>query len=367
MDFRFSDEQGSLRDLAREILAKEITPERLKASEARGDFFEREAWGRLAEANLLGLAIPEALGGMGMGFLELCLLLHELGRAVAPIPAFATLVLGALPLARFGSSAQQQTWLPGVARGEVVLSGACDEERPLEASTDGDTCIVSGARRNVPAAGLAQRIVLPVRLDGAERLLLLDPAAPGVAVQTSLDSRREPVGALALRDAHIPLDQTFGAPGCHAWLRERALAAVAATQLGVSERALEITTGYLAQREQFGAPLGALPTVQHRCADAYIALDALRWVCWLAVTRLAEEKPAAREAWVAKFWAAEAGSQIGTATQHLHGGMGVDMDYPIHRYFLWAKALELAFGSATPTLLALGDDMARTGPPQEHA
>jgi alkylation response protein AidB-like acyl-CoA dehydrogenase len=160
----------------------------------------------------------------------------------------------------------------------------------------------------------------------------------------------------------VPLEDALIAPGIVDWTTERALAAAAALQLGVSERALEITVAYLKQREQFGAPLGALPTVQHRCADCYVALDSLRWVTWQTAWKLSEERPAGRDALVAKFWAAEAGSRIGTATQHLHGGMGVDLDYPIHRYFLWAKQLELELGSATPTLLALGADMARTGP-----
>jgi alkylation response protein AidB-like acyl-CoA dehydrogenase len=137
---------------------------------------------------------------------------------------------------------------------------------------------------------------------------------------------------------------------------------IAALQVGVSERALEITTGYVNEREQFGAPLGALPAVQHRCADAYIDLEAMRWVTWSAAWKLSEERPAGRDAQVAKFWAADAGSRIATATQHLHGGMGVDLDYPIHRYFLWTKALELALGSATHQLVDLGRDMARTGP-----
>ena len=102
--------------------------------------------------------------------------------------------------------------------------------------------------------------------------------------------------------------------------------------------------------------------MQHRSADCYIALDALRWVTWQAAWKLAAGRPAARDARVAKFWAADAGSRIGTATQHLHGGMGVDLDYPIHRYFLWSKRIELALGGATPQLLELGRDMARSGP-----
>ncbi len=93
----------------------------------------------------------------------------------------------------------------------------------------------------------------------------------------------------------------------------------------------------------------------------------MRWVMWNAAWKLAEERPASRDAAVAKFWAADAGSRIATATQHLHGGIGVDLDYPIHRYFLWTKALELSLGSATPQLAKLGRDMALGGPPQESA
>ena len=113
---------------------------------------------------------------------------------------------------------------------------------------------------------------------------------------------------------------------------------------------------------QFGGPLGALPAVQHRCADCYIALEAMRWTMWSAAWKLSEERTASRDARIAKFWAADAGARIATATQHLHGGMGVDMDYPIHRYFLWTKSIEHSLGSATPQLVELGRDMARTGP-----
>ena len=127
MNFRFTEEQESLRELAREILGNEVTAERIKDVEAAGDGFDRETWARLAEANLLGLAVPEAHGGMGMGFFELCILLEEVGRAVAAVPVIPTGVLGALPIARFGSESQKATWLPQAAHGEAVLTGAFHE------------------------------------------------------------------------------------------------------------------------------------------------------------------------------------------------------------------------------------------------
>jgi alkylation response protein AidB-like acyl-CoA dehydrogenase len=362
MDFRFSDEQTALRDLAREILEKEVSVERLKAVEASDDWFDRETWARLADANLLGLAVPEERGGMGMGFLELCLLLHEVGRVAAPVPALPALVLGALPLARFGNELQQKEWLGRVASGEVVLTGAFEPGAPVVARRDGGGFALEGSRRQVPAVHVAQRVLVPARTEEGDAVFLVDPGAEGVSRVRSRTSRQEPHFELTFAGVRVDAGAGLHGEGIVDWITERALVATAAIQTGVCERALEITTGYLVEREQFGAPLGALSPVQHRCADAYIALDSLRWVTWQAAWKLAGEREAARDARVAKFWAADAGSRITTATQHLHGGMGVDLDYPIHRYFLWAKALELAFGGATPQLLALGGDMARTGP-----
>jgi alkylation response protein AidB-like acyl-CoA dehydrogenase len=137
---------------------------------------------------------------------------------------------------------------------------------------------------------------------------------------------------------------------------------VAAQQVGVSERALEITTAYVRDREQFGVPIGSFQAVQHRSADGFIDLEAMRWTMWRAAWLLAAGQPAGRDAMVAKFWAADAGSRIANSTIHLHGGIGSDVDYPIQRYFLWAKSLELTLGSASPMLRRLGQDMAATGP-----
>ena len=114
MDFSFSDEQNALREVARKILEAECTPDRLREIEKSDERIDRRLWAELAKANLLGAALPEAHGGSGYGFFELCVLLEEIGRTVAPVPAWATLVCGALPIARFGSAAQQQRWLPGV-------------------------------------------------------------------------------------------------------------------------------------------------------------------------------------------------------------------------------------------------------------
>jgi alkylation response protein AidB-like acyl-CoA dehydrogenase len=362
MDFRFSEEQDTLRELAREILENEVTSERLKEIEKQGDFFDRETWSRLAEANLLGLAVPEAQGGMGMGFLELCILLSEIGRAVAPLPALPALAQAGLAIARFGSEDQKDRWLAPLAKGDAVFAAALGGHSEVRARRDGDAIVLDGTCSQVPAAGIARRVLVPTELDGRQALVAIDPDGAGVSLEARKTSRHEPYFEISLAGAAAPADDALVADGIVDWLTARAQVAAAATQVGVSEKAVEITVGYLKEREQFGAPLGSLPAVQHRAADGFIALDALRWVMWQTAWKLSEEREATRDVWVTQFWTADAGSRIATATQHLHGGMGVDMDYPIHRYFLWAKQLELTGGAATPTLVQLGADMARTGP-----
>jgi alkylation response protein AidB-like acyl-CoA dehydrogenase len=362
MDFRFNEEQDALRGLAREIFENEVTPERLKAVEASGGGVDDELWLRLGEANLLGLAIPENQGGMGMGFIELCLLLHEMGRAVAPVPLLPALVGAALPLAQFGSPSQQDRWLSPLAKGEIFLSASASDGPALKATPKGEGFALSGLCRSVPAVHRAKRLLLPAADGDEEFLALVDPEATGLDTSRSLTSRKEPVFDLQLEGVALGPEDVLRGPGIMDWAHQHCLVATAATQVGVSERALEITTAYLGEREQFGAPLASLTAVQHRCADAYIGLDAMRWMTWTAAARLGEGRSAAREAWAAKFWAADAGSRISNAMQHLHGGIGVDMDYPIHRYFFWSKALELASGGGTVQLLELGRDMARTGP-----
>jgi alkylation response protein AidB-like acyl-CoA dehydrogenase len=378
MDFRFGEEQGAIRELARGILDKEVTPERLKAVEAAGEPLDARLWATLAEANLLGVAVPAEQGGMGLGLLELLVLCEEVGRAVAPAPVAAVLAAAGLPLARFGDPGQRAAWLAPLAAGEALLAAALDDagseevDRPAtRARRDGAGWRLEGAKRFVPLGPRAARVLVPAATDEGTAVFLLDPGASGVRWTAARTSLHVPLHALELDGAPVAagarLGGAAGADGAAAarFARDCGLAAVCATQIGVSERALEITTGHLRERVQFGAPIGSFPAVQQRAADAWIDLQALRWTAWRAAWRLAEGLPAERELLVAKFWAAEAGSRIADTAQHLHGGIGVDLDYPIHRYFLWSKALELSFGGATPTLARLGRDLAAHPPGPE--
>ncbi len=373
MDFEFSEEHEAVASLAREILEREATPERIKLAEASEEWMDRPLWQTLAEANLLGVAIPEAHGGMGFGFAELCGVLEAVGAATAPLPAHATLVLGALPIAEFGSEAQQAEWLPRVAAGEAILTAALSDAESggadapaTTARPEGDQFILDGLRRAVPFAGQADRILVPAATPEEVAVFLVSPDAAGVSLEARVTSTGQPLSELRLSGVRVPAEDRLGQETDGAaivrWTEQRGLVGIAALQTGVSAKALEITAGYVKEREQFGVPIGSFQAVQHRCADAFIDLQALRWTLWRAAWRLSEGLAARREAWVAKFWAAEAGSRIANAGLHLHGGLGSDVDYPIHRHFLWSKALELELGGAQPQLVRLGRDMARTGP-----
>jgi alkylation response protein AidB-like acyl-CoA dehydrogenase len=377
MDFSFTDEQAMVRDLARGILEKEVTPDRVKQIEMAGEWFDRPLWSTLAAAGLLGLVVPAELGGMGFGLPEACVLLHEVGRTVAPMPALPTLVLGALPIAAFGTAEQKERWLRPIAAGTAVLTGAmtglaAPHPKPaVLARQEGSAWVLNGRGEAVPAAHLAERILVPATTDSGLALFLISPQANGVTLTRHETSTCEPVFTLALADVHVDGDDVLGGETAAGqarmdWVHDRAVVATCATQTGVTERALELTSEYAREREQFGVPIGSFQAVQHRLADCYIDLEAMRWVTWRAAWKLSAGQTATRETMVAKFWAAEGGARVANAAQHLHGGIGVDLDYPLHRYFIWTKALELSFGGATPQLARLGCDMAATGPPQEQ-
>ena len=370
MDFSFSEEQEALRELARKILSENVTHERLKTLERAGEWFDLSGWRQLAQARLLGVAVPEEFGGSGLGLIELCLLLEEVGRHVAPLPVLASLALGALPVAEFGSAAQKKQLLPGIVEGETIVSAALveleseDPERPtVSARRDGSVWRLDGVKVTVPAGTLAHRILVPARTGaGQVGVFLLDVQAPGVRIASQLTTNAEPHGRLEMEGAVVGDADVLGDPAAGAgivrWLHQRALLAYCAVQVGVCDRALRMTAEYTTGREQFGRPIATFQAVQQRAADAYIDLEVIRLATWQAAYLLAEGHGAEDEVVIAKFWAAEGGQHVAVATQHLHGGIGVDIDYPLHRYFCWAKHIELMLGSASHQLARLGAGLA---------
>jgi alkylation response protein AidB-like acyl-CoA dehydrogenase len=281
------------------------------------------------------------------------------------VPLYPTLVLGADTIARHGDSALQEKYLPQVVDGSTILtaalaeSGNSDPTAPrTTARSDGDVWRLHGAKELVPAAQLANAIVVSAQSDGGPTLFVVDTDADGVDVQPVPTTNGEPHADVTLAGAVGRRLGTDDGTKLIESLYTRALVGLCAIQVGVTERALRIAASYTSEREQFGRPIGSFQAVQQRMADAFIDVEAIRWTTWHATWLISEGRPADRAAAIAKFWAAEAGARVTATAQQVHGGMGIDITYPVSRYFLWAKQIELALGSAPQQLVRLGSTYA---------
>lgn len=371
MDFTLTEEQEAIRDLTARILTEQLPPERLRELEATDGWFAEDVWVALARAELLGISLPARDGGGGFGLTEACLVAEQIGRAVAPLPYLSAIVGAAMPLARFGSDAQRAAHLPGLIAGTTLLAVGLHEPNDVTVATiptttatpDGSGWRLDGVKSFVVAADRATAVLVPARTgEATAAVFLVDPRAEGVTLDREVAVTGEPQWTIHLDGVSVAADELLGQPdqGAEvvAWTVDRLIAAVCATQTGVCEEALAITARYVSEREQFGAKLGTFQAVGQRVADAYIDTEGVRLTALQAIWRLDAGLDATEELAVAKFWAAEGAQRVVHAAQHLHGGIGVDLDYPIHRYFRWAKVLELTLGSATPSLLRLGASLA---------
>jgi hypothetical protein len=301
-----------------------------------------------------------------LGLFDLCLVIEEAGRNVAPVPLVPVLLLAALPIAQFGSDEQKRQYLPRIVSGETFLTaglveaGSTDASRPrTSASRDGSHWRLDGEKQCVPIGQLAERVLVPARTaEGGVAIFLLDPTTPGVTREVQWGTNREPQARLVLKGARLADADVLGTPQQGAdivrWIEERAALGWCALQLGVAEQALRLTAEYTSTRKQFDRPIGSFQGVAMRAADAYIDVEAMRSIYWEAAWRLSAGLPATAEIAAAKWWACTAGHRVVHSAQHLHGGIGSDVEYPIHRYFLWAKQVELSLGGANKQLARLG-------------
>lgn len=367
MDFSFSEEQEAVRELARQILADHAEHGRLREIERSQDGIDRDLWQALGKSNLLGLPLPEAHGGSQLGMTEVAILLEEQGRSVAQVPILASIVQAALPIAVWGSDEQKARWLPGVARGEAFLSAALGEHASFDparprttARRDGEDWVLDGEKIAVPVAHLAERILVPARTgEGAVGVFLLDPTAAGVRLERQQVTNHEPQARLQLDGVRIAAEDRLGDPGAGEeivrFVRTRAQVGIAATLLGVAEEALQRTAEYTRTRKQFEKPIGAFQGVSLRAADGYIDVECMRSSLWQALWKLDEGRPSEIDVAVASWWSSHGGHRVVHTAQHLHGGTGADIDYPIHRFLLWFKQLDLGLGGGTSQLARIGE------------
>ncbi len=370
MDFTLTEAQDDLGALTRNILTDRVTSRRLREIEDGGTGFDQDLWAQLAKAGVLSAAQPESLGGAGLGLLEQCTVLTEIGRVVAPVPYLPSIVLGAAALARFGRADQQQRWAVPAGRGELVIAAALAEEdvddpvRPAAvAERAGDGWLLTGTKTTVLAGTLAGLLLVPASTAEGTAVFVVAPDDPGVTVTAQQVTGGDGTALVDLARVRLSAGRLLGEVETGAeivgWLAARATVGLCALQLGVTERALELTAAYAQRRQQFGKPIGSFQAVAQRLADGYIDVEGIRLTLWQAAWRLASDLPCETEVATAKFWAADAGHRVAHTAVHVHGGVGVDMDGEVHRYFTAAKYNEFALGGATAQLRRIGATLSR--------
>lgn len=364
MDFSFTEAEDGIAELAHTILTDHTSNDRLKDHERSGAPYDTDLWRALADAEVLSAWLPASLGGSDLGFVGLARVLEEVGRTVAPVPAFASLVLGARTLLDADPVAHADR-IVAIGRGALLATGAIEElasrrlDRPTtRAVGSGSGVRLQGTKTNV-AFGIQADVMIVTAADeaGTPGVYLVDAATNRNAIDCAPLRTSDSLPHAQVHFTDTPATPLGGADSLRA-LVENAIAARCVMAVGVAARALEMTASYGRERQQFDRPIGSFQAFHMRAADAYIQVEAMRLTAWDAVWRLAIGEPAADAVAVAKICAAEAGHITGYATQHLHGGIGIDVDYPLHRYFQWSIQLQHELGSGHDHLAELGATIA---------
>src|SRR3972149_4669534 len=364
MNLDFSEEQLMLRDSAREFLTRKLPKKTVRELEESETGHSTEIWKEMAGLGWMGLALPEKHGGAGMTFLDLAVLLEEMGRACLPGPFFSTVVLGALPILDLGSEEQKERYLPGIAGGDLLLTLALTEDSArydasgiqVTARADGDGYTLNGVKLFVPDAHIADHMLCVARTNEAAKpedgvtMFIVDARSPGVSCTVLKTIDNEKLCEVVLDNVKVPQDNILGEldrgwPGVERTL-QRAAVAKCCDMAGSLQRVFEMTVAYAKERMVSAGPIGAFQAVQHHCANMAIDVNGTMLSAYQAAWKLSEGLPCAWEVAVAKAWASQACPRVIALAHQIHGAIGTTMDHDLHYYTRRTKAAESAFGDA---------------------
>ncbi|HKB24821.1 MAG TPA: acyl-CoA dehydrogenase family protein [Methylomirabilota bacterium] len=367
MDFGFSQEQDLLRSTARKFLENECTSTFVRARMEEPAGVTDDFWMKLAEQGWLGLIYPEEYGGSGLGFVDLTVLMEEMGRCVMPGPFFSTVLLGGLAILEAGSPEQKKEWLPKIAAGQAKATLALTEPNArwdaagvtVTAKEGKGGFVLNGTKLFVPDAHLADVSVVVARTaegkspeDGVS-LFLVPKGTKGVEVKLlpTMDQTRK-LCEVTLKDAAVPAGALLGTKG-GAWptlarVLQRATVALCAEMCGGAQRVLDMTTEYAKIRVAFGKPIGTYQGVKHKAADMLVDVENAKSLTYYAAWAADENSPeTALAISMAKAYASDAYRKVSATGIQLHGGIGFTWEHDLHLYFKRAKASEFTFGDAT--------------------
>jgi alkylation response protein AidB-like acyl-CoA dehydrogenase len=340
------------------------------AKDERG--YTPELWQKMVGMNLMGLAIPEKYGGVG-DFLDLAVVLEEMGRVCFLGPYFATVVLGASAIMEAGSDEQKQKFLTGIAEGKIIMTLALTESSgkytadaiQVKAKPQGGDYIINGTKLFVPDAHVADYIICVARTNETQdpqdgiTLFIVDINKPGIKCVPLKTVAGDKQGEVTFDNVKVSGDSVLGGVN-KGWpvvekVLQRANVARCAEMVGLAQQALKITLDYAKERMAFGHPIGAFQSLQHRCADMLIDTDSSRFVTYQAAWRINEGLPAAREAAIAKAWVSQSCRRIMNSAHQVHGAIGFSEDHILHFYTKRARAYEFSFGGVDYQLEKLAE------------
>lgn len=372
MDFDLSEEEQAINDLTDQILADKSTHERLKSLDEDGDHVDLDSWKALASSGVVGCSLPEESGGAGLGYLAVAKSIERAGYHASPVPLLSTVVMAALPIAEFGTSAQRAALLPPISDGVLLAATGLYEEGtdPVAPNTvaiadsAGDGFVISGVKPMVAGGLEASLLLIPAQLaDGSCAVFLVAPDADGVTRYRVDTTGGRPQARVELDSVIVGPDSLLGGSGADGaaiveWIVQRATVAMCMMMAGAARASIELAAEYTKERFQFDRAIATFQTVSNRAGDTYVDTEAIRLTAYQAAWRLDQGLEAADQIDIAKWWAAEAGFRVVHGAVHVHGGVGVDRDYPLHRHFLLARELELMLGTGEEHLASLGRSIA---------
>jgi len=367
VDFDFTEEQKALRGLAREVMTAESSTQEVRAQMADATGYSASLWKQLAETGLLGITIDEAHGGLGLGMIEQALVLEEMGRAAYPGPYFATAVLAAPLLMAGGDRAQLDAYLPGISEGTLKATLALNEDRlaggaegiALRARSQGGEFVLSGAKRFVPFAHVADVILVAARTTESASdpthgitIFALSRDAEGLTVTpTEMIDQTSKVATVTLDNVRAGRDSVVGQVD-GGWkileiVLRRAAVGAAAVMLGAARKCMDMSVEYAKVREQFGQPIGQFQAIKHACADMLVEVENAHGATYYAAWAVDAAAPdASLAASVAKSYVGEASRKVCGSAIQVHGGIGFTWEYDLHLFFKQAKFLEALYGDA---------------------
>jgi alkylation response protein AidB-like acyl-CoA dehydrogenase len=364
VDFSLNEQQEMMQTLARDFLAAEYPDKVLKAMVKDEKGYTSELWNKMREMNLMGLSLPEQYGGVG-DFLDLIVVLEEMGKVCFISPYFATVALAAPVIMAAGTAAQQKKYISAFAEGKKIATAAITEVSgkytpdavKATAQKQGSGYVINGEKLFVPDAQNADYIICAARTAGVKdgvTLFIVEDGDPGLKVIPLTTIAGDKQAQVILDNVKVPADNVLGEVNC-GWdyvdvALQFANIARCAEMLGMAEQVLKLTLDYAKERIAFGHPIGAFQSIQHRCADMLIDVESPRYLTYQVAWKLNAGLPAAKEVAEAKAWVSLACKRVAVSAHQVHGAIGFTADHVLHYYTKRIRAYEFSFGGADDQL-----------------